>query len=178
MAFRSVPRPSSPPDAKASTECSYRARYLFSNQLSAFSHQSRSEFRPLRVTADHHAQKQAILRPLLTCHSILLSFYSTPLNANAAVSEADTSLHPHIRSDLADRGTPRDAPEPDSHFKRTQHPTQPKPCRAPNGHSKRPHALGSRSPAPNRNFTVVKTIANAQPKSRSRRPAPATSSQS
>ena len=26
MAFRSVPRPSSPPDAKASTECSYRAR--------------------------------------------------------------------------------------------------------------------------------------------------------
>ena len=25
MAFRSVPRPSSPPDAKASTECSYRA---------------------------------------------------------------------------------------------------------------------------------------------------------
>ena len=27
MAFRSVPRPSSPPGAKASTECPYRARY-------------------------------------------------------------------------------------------------------------------------------------------------------
>ncbi len=42
MAFRSVPRPSSPPDAKASTECSYRAlkRALrVSCQQSAFSHQ-------------------------------------------------------------------------------------------------------------------------------------------
>src|ERR1700710_2112031 len=27
MAFRSVPRPSSPPSAKASTECPYRAQY-------------------------------------------------------------------------------------------------------------------------------------------------------
>ena len=32
MAFRSVPRPSSPPGAKASTECPYRARYS-RNQL-------------------------------------------------------------------------------------------------------------------------------------------------
>ena len=35
MTFRSVPRPSSPPDAKASTECSYRAlSQCVSRQLS------------------------------------------------------------------------------------------------------------------------------------------------
>ncbi len=37
MAFRSVPRPSSPPGAKASTECPYRARDHF--QQSAVSYQ-------------------------------------------------------------------------------------------------------------------------------------------
>ena len=40
----------------------------------------------------------------------------------AAVSEAGTSLHQHIRSDLADRGTPRDVPEPDLHCQRTTTP--------------------------------------------------------
>ena len=53
MAFRSVPRPSSPPGAKASTECSYRAlsrgtevpspctetKHAISRQLPAFSRQ-------------------------------------------------------------------------------------------------------------------------------------------
>ena len=42
MAFRSVPRPSSPPGAKASTECPYRARYS-QNSIN-------------RIL--HHAQKQ------------------------------------------------------------------------------------------------------------------------
>jgi hypothetical protein len=45
MAFRSVPRPSSPPDAKASTECSYRAQY---HNRSSLNHRLR------------HAQKQTI----------------------------------------------------------------------------------------------------------------------
>ena len=51
----------------------------------------------------------------------LLSIYITSLIAFAAVSEANITtpfraqLRWHIRSDLADRGTSRDVPEPDSH---------------------------------------------------------------
>jgi hypothetical protein len=116
----------------------------------------------------HHAQKQTIHRtnPLAPSnrqtvkpgaeaylkHALLiLSIFITPLNACAAVSETDTLLHPYIRSDLADRGTPRDAPEPDSHCKRTQHlrPSLTPSAQAPNGNiAAPPNAFGEARRAP------------------------------
>ena len=91
MAFRSVPRPSSPPGAKASTECPYRARKTL-----------KPEFHP-KINPDvrrHHAQEPSTPKnPVPTPHArnALSAIHlwrpaaitdgkatTTPLNANAA----------------------------------------------------------------------------------------------
>ncbi len=133
-------------------------------QLSAFSCQNDPTADRLELTAHHHAQKQTIHRPiggrgsLLKLTILILSFYSTPLNAQRRGLGAARIPRTDIRSDLADRGTPRDAPEPDSQYKRTQHP---KPARinaepkAPKGNSEPPPRIGERYTAPMANFSVV-----------------------
>ena len=124
VAFRSVPRPSSPPGAKASTECPSHAR----------------DHPPGSQPRGHHAQKPSSDR--LGCapetnkpasaHDgiILLSTQQDPHtrpgirtrarhNGTLRASEPSLSLDvrrpkpPTIRSDFA-IGAPRDAPEPDS----------------------------------------------------------------
>ncbi len=131
MAFRSVPRPSSPPDAKASTECSYRAlSRKVRIQQSAFSRQRRRP-QPTHCPTSHHAQKQntqdscqlsgdscQVVRPVELTRSTLLSI-TTPLIVVAAVLEPRACTHGHpVR--LANRSTPRDAPEPDLQLKDQQ----------------------------------------------------------
>ena len=71
VAFRSVPRPSSPPGAKASTECPYDTRYGVT----------------LRWKCDHHARKPSSDRsmsPLKPSRMIPPSFFSTKLFAHAS----------------------------------------------------------------------------------------------
>ena len=84
MAFRSVPRPSSPPDAKASTECSYHA-------LGRASHDS-----PQRT--DHSCQKQKITASGLcarhTMHRNKTRFRGQPTDDNRSVLTENCSLYP------------------------------------------------------------------------------------
>ena len=80
-----------------------------------------------------------------------LSTHKRLFTYNAAVLAPRTLLRTDIQSDLADRGTSTDVPEPDSHFQRTQPPHQPhlsRVLRRPNGTRKKP-ASGGRFTAPN-----------------------------
>jgi hypothetical protein len=113
MAFRSVPRPSSPPGAKASTECPYRARY----QNHPPREQEMALLSPCTGTITPHpdltSKHEATLLLLHSKQS--LSTYPTPLNPASAIrgTTLDASQHhdpfrsdsharrqrtPHIRS--------------------------------------------------------------------------------
>jgi hypothetical protein len=116
MAFRSVPRPSSPPGAKASTECPSLAR----NQAH------------VAMNPSHHAQEPSTPYPDANNPATRQASYSahthfTPLNANAAAAGRHAPLTENARTGQTLRlrrkrswttppgSTPRDAPEPDSH---------------------------------------------------------------
>jgi hypothetical protein len=149
VAFRSVPRPSSPPGAKASTECPSYTRYVPN---------------PGRNQSPHHAQKPSSdpdkrSRPRMileicvfrTQHDLLEQQANRSLPQPAAnrfdniVHRASEPSPPTVRAlslqitfpvrqfgrtteplihPKTDREShaPRNAPEPDSHFKRTTRP--------------------------------------------------------
>jgi len=98
-----------------------------------------------------HRSKTCARRTRFICCMLLTQHTQTSVYAIAAVLAPHTSLHTDIQSDLADRGTSTDVPEPDSHFQRTQPPHQPhlsRVLRRPNGTRKKP-ASGGRFTAPN-----------------------------
>ena len=120
MAFRSVPRPSSPPGAKASTECPSYAR----------DHRTS----PRRTKPGHHVQEPssepAISLSAISSQKIAPAHSSTrsahnrfhpKMEPNAperiALLQATRSLESPVRQ--SQQSAPRDAPEPDSHFQRT-----------------------------------------------------------
>ena len=94
MAFRSVPRPSSPPDAKASTECPYRAR----------DHAS-------ELTDAHHAQKQSMQACSRTyakhIHNLLSIFTIVFERITPRSRSRRTSLYTRIRSDWLTAARPK-----------------------------------------------------------------------
>ena len=132
MAFRSVPRPSSPPDAKASTECSYRALGRKGSHPSSPSI-VRNNQNQRRTRLQHHAQKQNTSsvtncqRPIIrksedgsqppATELYSASNASDRIRRGLGAIRVATHRHP-VR--LADRSTPRDAPEPDSQYKDQQ----------------------------------------------------------
>ena len=77
VAFRSVPRPSSPPGAKASTECPYRARDLRTNPHKG-------------PVLSHHAQEPSSPKnaglEVSAARRTSYSAHTTPLNVGAAVA--------------------------------------------------------------------------------------------
>ena len=74
MAFRSVPRPSSPPGAKASTECPYRAQYT--ERIPG------QEHAPLTMHRNHHPAKTHAAQHLqaTSCSNLTQHITQTPLN--------------------------------------------------------------------------------------------------
>ena len=88
VAFRSVPRPSSPPGAKASTECPYRARDLtgVSTGLDP------------PCTGAIHTKTDRCRKPRHTAGLKLSTHIYTPLNANAAAAGRHTPLAGHART--------------------------------------------------------------------------------
>ena len=141
MAFRSVPRPSSPPGAKASTECPSHTQ----SQTTVIRRQT-SQPSPLANRQDRTTNRREHMTTVVTS---LSTYLQTPLNtaANQAGRPLDMLTHTHdpFRSDNhpASRRThphqhpnqlapapiptellyaPRDAPEPDSQHKRTMPP--------------------------------------------------------
>ena len=141
MAFRSVPRPSSPPGTKASTECPYRAPY----QNNA---PTKSTVRLSPCTGTITPFSGLTLNPLHSKPYTQHSIYKTPLNTNT--TQRGTILGTISRTTIPSGQTitsdsigptqqlpfpettelsyaPRDAPEPDSQHQRTnntQHPAQ------------------------------------------------------
>ena len=103
VAFRSVPRPSSPPGAKASTECPSLARDISSRTEVRGSTMHRNHPQRSLITADCHCAKQK---------SLLLS------TQQFASEHRTIAGCRNIRSDFT-MAAPRNAPEPDSHLQRT-----------------------------------------------------------
>ena len=116
MTFRSVPRPSSPPDAKASTECSYRALSRRVRQHPT----PCTEAKHARTTPSLATDYCPRIRPVRALHVL----YSTQhLNASDRIRCGLGAMLAHghpVR--LADRSTPRGAPEPDLQLKDQHHP--------------------------------------------------------
>jgi hypothetical protein len=127
MAFRSVPRPSSPPDAKASTECPYRAP----------THDNAQKRRRPPCTGTIHTRSGSIPTQHRTSHTRQTHTDRThdhsclaqrALNATAAVDGFSKSVTSRLpQSDRADRSTPRCAPEPIHHDKEQTHGQSPLP---------------------------------------------------
>ena len=130
VAFRSVPRPSSPPGAKASTECPYRARDLRTNN--ARRNGRRPSNPPCTGTIPVVGGQWAVVRrtevsPSWSPHTehrtaeVLPSQATqhkthTPLNASRrrwrTLSPIEAKESHPVRQ--TQRRAPRDAPEPDS----------------------------------------------------------------
>jgi hypothetical protein len=128
VAFRSVPRPSSPPGAKASTECPSLAQDLspgtcpgdppctetiLSDRRSAISRQQ-----PLAGTTE--TKHQAPSPRTIPYRIISLSTQQTPLNTLPRPREDPApTRNPRAgqttSGQTCDRSAPRDAPEPDLH---------------------------------------------------------------
>ena len=94
MAFRSVPRPSSPPGAKASTECPYRAQHRMTKRPSHAMHRNQPHTRytrcaqfPSRVSKHRHDSSNV-----------------SPLNTPPAWDKNPTA-RPHLASGQTDAGT-------------------------------------------------------------------------
>ena len=112
MAFRSVPRPSSPPDAKASTERPYLARYHDSPRLNVRS-------------STHHAQepstpsscRQTVRTNPAQSRPLTQQMSSTPLNTMPRSSDATRLRKQQSRSDK-----PTTKPLPQTHLRRHARP--------------------------------------------------------
>ncbi len=120
MAFRSVPRPSSPPGAKASTECPYRAPYA----------PDPSQKRPASATMHRNHRRQPARRPARTpVRCTLTQLYSaltqTPLNT--AAPSGWTTLG---------AATPRSLPVRQVTQRTTDHPAQTQPAQAQPNHNR------------------------------------------
>ena len=117
MAFRSVPRPSSPPGAKASTECPSHARELHHAQKPSSAAGLGTQCSGFRTC---HQYRAAVLKMTSARRKFICSAHNrsiipaeadtmdyTPLNVRAIAWTPED-----VRSDFA-TATPRDAPEPD-----------------------------------------------------------------
>ena len=178
MAFRSVPRPSSPPGAKASTECPSHTP----SQTSVIDRQTPTPTHG-HYTKDHHqvsAHPRRTLSHVFTqhftnapehCHRNRLddpSMHSrTPRNPFRSDShlprqrttaiQAPPKLSPeHDPTELS--YAPRDAPEPDSQHKRTRHRTGPRPAA-----SRRQYEPTPRSRGQDRHHRSRKSILSVKP---------------
>ena len=168
MAFRSVPRPSSPPGAKASTECPSHTPYQtpvirrqIKRQTSAIRPQTNARLENIRLNAvihrllstlhnapDHyHRIKRDDPTGTLTRTKRIPSGqtnHPTPRRTNPLAIQ--TSAHAPARQQPSRSNAPRGAPEPDSQHKRTSTPgTHPA---ASTAHAKPPHALGGNQHTP------------------------------
>ena len=133
MAFRSVPRPSSPPGAKASTECPYFARYLRPNSSKGIQSPSRpsEENRPdpPRTGAIHTQIQES--EPSSNATGFVLTLHMWNPSASRPTSFHDASerrcrncwqpdhYNPLTGQTTAIDDAPRDAPEPDLQLQRT-----------------------------------------------------------
>ena len=118
MAFRSVPRPSSPPGAKASTECPSRAREPKPNHLHHHAQKPSPGFKEKKApstTACPTSSTACLRKP--SPHTSL----HTPLNPRRGpTARLSTNLPGQTCANRTLPGyAPRDAPEPDLHFQIT-----------------------------------------------------------
>jgi hypothetical protein len=114
VAFRSVPRPSSPPGAKASTECPSLARDISprTEVQGSTMHRNHPQQPP---TMSPNSTRRTSRRPKglqLRKAEITLAQHTTVASEHRTIAGCR-----NIRSDFT-MVAPRDAPEPDSHLQR------------------------------------------------------------
>ncbi len=164
MAFRSVPRPSSPPGAKASTECPSHTPYKTpvihrqtQTPAASRSPRPRPKPNPQRQTRPHHRTQHISQTPLNT---IATPSGTTPSHActhhrslPVRQSPNATTDHPaqpqpaSARPDQTELSyAPRSAPEPDSQHKRTTH--RRAIAQRHHGHADHPTLSGARPASP------------------------------
>ena len=149
MAFRSVPRPSSPPDAKASTECSYRA--LSHRQPKPPSPCTETKHAIRNITARHRKYSHASA-PLLEQNTNLILSFSTSLNVCRRGLGADTGFPmSDIRSDWLTAARP-ETHQNLIHNTKTNIAAQKQQSTAKPA---QPHALGSQT-RPGRTHTLLR----------------------